>query len=220
MELRGLFMIFVLLFSLGVQAQQNTSSKFLLEISTGADLGWWLYQKGSVNSFLDQGQDYTHHTVTINVETDLLYRIQKLKIGAGISYSAFFENDMNGTRNSEFLVDEYLVTNGASVQFIRYNIQAEYDLIQKSKYLMSAQVRYGWFSIDTTHPEKDNFGYSSYWEFGLHHEFKINRLNFFIRPRYQVSTILPQTENFNDERHKIYGVGIQMGLRLNLFNSL
>ncbi|MDX2302661.1 MAG: hypothetical protein NW226_07660 [Microscillaceae bacterium] len=197
-------------------AQHEITPRLILELSSGADLGWWLYQKGSVNSFLDQGQDYTHHSATIGIELDLLYRLGRWRLGLGMSYGGFFEDEMNGTRNSEFVVDEYLITEGAAVQFFRYNLQAEYILIQKNKFSLGPQIKYGWFEINTSHPEKENFGYRSYWEVGLQHEFKLKKIYLFFRPKYQVSTILPKEEKQPEEKHKIYGIGLQIGLRIGI----
>lgn len=207
-----LLTIFLLPFYLIAQPK---AKKLLLEASLGTHLGWWLYQKGSVNSFLDQGQDYTHHAFIPSLDLGVLYNFKVAKVGIGVTFSALIEDEMN-TEIEGLIFGEYPIAE-KSVQFRKYYAQGEYHLINGPKYRLAPHFRIGWFQIKSDHPEEDNFGRRIFYEIGLQNEFQLDRIILFFRPQYGFASILPKEENYPDEKHKIYQVGIQFGIRIGLF---
>ena len=93
------------------------------------------------------------------------------------------------------------------------NVLAEFDLIQQINYTLSPIVKFGFFRIDTTHPEKENFGAKTFWTFGLTNEIKLSKISLIVRPVYDVLTILPHEEKARNEKHNIYSLGINFGVR-------
>lgn len=206
----SVFFLWMLLLPLGVAGQKPHAKKVLVELGSGIDLGEWLYFKGSINpqNFNDQGQDYTHYTAHVSLEMSILYCLGKWRLGGGISQSYFFENEMRSYQDQEYLIAKN------SVKFFKYYSYLEYNLINRNKFTMSPQIRYGGFQVETIHPEKDNFGKKTFWEIGLMHTLQIQKLVFFMKPKYSSMKILPKDSIHDGERHKIYGVGLTAGVRI------
>lgn len=100
------------------------------------------------------------------------------------------------------------------VQLLQYYLQMEYALFSVSKYTLSPQVRIGGFSIDTTHPQKENFDNKMLFELSAVNEISLSeRLWFTIRPFYQAMMIPVKEELLPGEQHRIFSLGLSFGIR-------
>lgn len=205
--------IFLCMLSPTVQAQK-LKKKFAIEVSSGTDLGWWIYDTGipQQSNTNDWGRDYTHHSLALGLGLDLLCRFDKFTLGAGVQTSWLFEDDMIGAQDSEFEFDRVDIAEQA-VNFTFYSLQASYTLIESKKYSFSPAFRYGIFQIDTVHPERDNFGAKTFLEIGFDNAVRLSNIELIARPRYRVMKIKPETEKNPGEKHRIYNIGLQLGLR-------
>lgn len=90
----------------------------------------------------------------------------------------------------------------------------EYALFSGLKYKLSPQVRIGGFSIDTTHPQKENFDNKMFFELSAVNEISLSeRLWFTIRPFYQAMMISVKEELLPGEQHRIFSLGLSFGIR-------
>lgn len=212
-------LVFLHLGSLSLLAQERDTRRWELEFSLGTDVGWWAYDKGtpaSSSGFNTLGQDITHSSITVSTEIDILYRIKSWKLGAGLNVALLIENEMVGSDDSEFQFDRYDIAESA-VGFINYYGIVEWGIVRKPKYELAPHFRLGSFQISTLHPEEDNFGTRWYGEIGINNQFYWKRLSFILRPKYRFQRILPKQEQAEGEKHRFFGVGLQMGLRYAIF---
>lgn len=190
------------------------SQNLAIEATTGVQTGWWVYDKGSTDLAFDNnlGWDRSHHAPFWPVGIGAFYRIGRFKLGAAIHYSRLFDKTMIGSRDSDVVRDRYPISDGA-VKFVKYGLQTEFELIAKMRYTMAPLLRFGWFQIDTLHPEKDNFGRKTFWDFGLTNEIKFGKLGFIMRLIYSVLEIQPEQARNRNEHHDFYNFGLNLGVR-------
>jgi hypothetical protein len=86
-----------------------------------------------------------------------------------------------------------------------------YALVHTGNYTLSPQLKAGIFRIQTTHPDKDNFGYKTFWEAGIRNEITFPQWHLIISPYFNTMTIQPREPVHEGEHHKIYSLGIMFG---------
>jgi hypothetical protein len=196
---------------------QDQHDSLIIEVMSGVESGWWVYNKGSTEEGVQNnlGRDRTGYRLFLPTELNIFYKMHRFKIGAGINHSWFFENTMFSSTDSYFYRDRYSVSKNA-VKILKVNLAGEFDLIQKMKYALSPVIKFGIFQIDTTHPEKANFGMKTFWGFGITNQIKLSKFNLILRPVYYLLTIKPDVQKANHEQHNIYSLGLNIGLRYSL----
>ena len=201
---------------LPIMAECQNSIK--VEFVSGFETGWWVYNKGSTDSQTKNnlGWDRTRHSIFLPAELNIFYKLDRFKAGVGANYSVFFVYQMVSSKDTYSEPNIYHVAEN-SVKFLKMNLIAEFDLIQKISYSLSPLVKFGFFEIDTTHPEKENFGRKTFWTFGITNEINLSKLSLIVRPVYDVLTILPQEEKGKNEKHNIYSMGLNLGIRYSIW---
>ncbi|MFQ5674331.1 MAG: hypothetical protein ACE5G1_00415 [bacterium] len=191
-----------------------SQGKFLVEASSGVASGWWIYNRGSTDPdlFNNQGWDRTQHSFFLSFKFSLFYKINRFKIGVGAYRSLFLEDTMLAFEDSDDTFSRYGISNG-SVQLSMFSLQTEFDLVQSGNYTLGPKVGFGFFEIDTTHPQKGNFGQQTFWEVGLTNEIRFSRFALVLRPQYEALIILPKEARFAHEKHTIYDFGLDIGIR-------
>jgi hypothetical protein len=86
-----------------------------------------------------------------------------------------------------------------------------YALIHAGNYTLSPQLKAGIFTIHTTHPDKDDFGYKTFWEAGIRNKISFPKWHLIISPYFNTMTIQPRESVHEEEHHKIYSLGIMFG---------
>jgi hypothetical protein len=188
-----------------------------IEFVSGIETGWWVYSKGSTEMNIQNnlGWDRTRHNIFLPAELGVFYQVDRYSVGAGINYSVFFVYQMVSSNDTYSFPNIYRVADN-SVKFLKMNLHAEFDLIQKIKYSLSPIVKFGFFHIDSTHPQKENFGRKTFWTFGITNEIKLSRISLIVRPVYNLLTILPHTEKVSNEKHNVYSMGLNLGIRYSI----
>ncbi|MEM6263287.1 MAG: hypothetical protein AAGI38_12320 [Bacteroidota bacterium] len=194
-----------------------------LEATTGAEIGWWIYDKGSnlegVSNNL--GWDRTHLAMMGPYEVTLLVQRERIGVGlvGGIRYLA--DDEMIASEHTSQIRNKYPITeNEESLWMNHTGIQFSYGLIHSPRFTLAPEIRLGFFDLETIHPGKDRFGVKSFWQLSVVHSIKLTpAVEAIVRPTYfQYHISVPDPVNFN-ERHDIYGIGVNAGIRFWLFQS-
>ena len=194
---------------------QNNLNRVAVELAAGAEVGWWVYNKGTTNPDVNNnlGWDRTHLDLLSVYEINAMYSVNKWKIGGGANFTQLYNSKMVGSNDTGFFNDEYNIANG-TVKFYKFYFLTEYEVVKYKRYSLNPQLKAGFFKINTTHPEKDNFGVKMLYEVGFNNQVMLfNRWNFTITPRYAVLLIKPKEPNATNEKHNVYSLGVNVGLR-------
>ncbi|MDN5202646.1 hypothetical protein QQ008_14755 [Fulvivirgaceae bacterium BMA10] len=213
---RWIFIVLCLIQGTSVLIAQDhaINKKIALEISIGAEAGWWVYNKGTSDGGVknDLGWDRSHHSLKVPMGLNVLYRIHRFKLGLGGSFAFLTDDDMIASDDTRPIRSKYKISNGV-VTFFTYHVASEYDLLQMSHYTFAPHVKFGFFEIGTLHPEKNNFGNRTFWEVGITNEFRKDKFVLIFRPAYTAMTIVPREEKNDGERHNVYSTGLTFGIR-------
>lgn len=215
--MKSAIFLWLLLLPLCVFAQAN-KSRIAVELSAGAEVGWWVYNKGTTDPSVsnNQGWDRTHLDLLSVYEANALYSLKKWTIGLGGNYTQLYTTRMVSSTHTSFDTDKYNIANG-TVKYYKFHVLAEYRIAQKQRYSFSPQVKFGFFKLSTTHPEQPNFGRKLFYEVGFSNQILLfPRWVINIMPRYSVLAITPKTPTFKNEKHNVYSLGINAGLRYQL----
>lgn len=211
-----IFTLLFLVFALCLNAQ-STQSKFWLEAGTGIELGWWIHHLGSTEEGIYNTLGYAraHHTVTYLSDIVLGFEKDRWRVGLATGTQHFWEERLRGNNDSQWQSDKIRIAQSGNtyVHFVRLGALVEYDLVKKSRYRLSPHFRFGTFWSDTVHPDKDNFGWQSYWDFGVVSSISFKKVALIIRPKYSSAVILTKTKIPYNEKHNIDGVGVNLGIR-------
>jgi len=182
-------------------------------------VGWWLHNRGSTDpSFANTlGWDRTHLALIPSIQLEAGYNVGKVCIGLGGAYQWLMDDDMIRSqdaigRPNRFKVAENWVELGNLHGFF------EYKLIHNQKFALGPHIKAGTFWIKTTHPERAGFGRKLYTSIGITHQIRLTHfMEAIIRPEYLVFYMWPKQGHGNlNEQHRIYGLGIGLGLRFHL----
>ncbi len=195
-----------IILTLGATAQH--SDKLHIGVSTGIAGGWWIYTLGT-----GAGIDRTDYKPKITFEGEILYRLKRFGLGAGLGYSLLLVNTMDAFEDTRAQRRKYFIADN-HVQFLLYHLQMEYALFSGLKYVLSPQVRIGGFSINTIHPQKENFDNKMFIELSAVNEISLSqRLWLTIRPYYQSMLMSVKEETLPGEQHRISSLGLSFGVR-------
>lgn len=199
-------MLLVIILSFGVKAQPP--EKLQIGVSTGIAGSWWIYTLGT-----GAGIDRTDYKPKITFEGEVLFKFKRFGFGGGLGYSLLLVNTMDAFEDTRAQRKKYRIADNY-VQLLQYHLLMEYALFSGPKYTLSPQVRIGGFNIDTTHPQKENFDNKLFIELGAVNEISLSeRLWFTIRPFYQVMMISVNEEQLPGEQHRIFSLGLSIGVR-------
>ena len=206
--IKGTLIICLVISSISVLAQ---SSKVYGELSSSAAMGWWIYTPGT-----GQGIDRTDYEPKISFEAAVLVKINRIGIGVGIGYSTLFDNFMEEFEDTRSQRSKYRIADN-NVRFLTYHLLLEYALFSKTNYILSPQLKSGVFDIETIHPQKANFNQKWFVEFGVLNEINLSpKLWFTLRPFYQAMMISVKEELLPGEKHRVFSLGISLGVRYQL----
>ena len=193
---------------------QEKKEKLAVSFISGFKTGWWIYHKGlsGSNGGDDMGWDRTHYEPKISFEGGVTYRYKKIISTVFVGASFYIENEM--LEHEDFFPDrkKYAISEGA-VDFLEYGLEVGYDLISGPKFQLSPNVGLGFFEIETSHPQKENFGSRYFWHLGVQSKIRKGNITWILAPQYQEMTIRPKEEIHKNEKHKIHSFGLNFGLR-------
>ncbi len=196
-----LLLIF-LLFPLLAMGQNSVR----VSIGTKAGMGWWIYNQGQFDGDTSGFVGYrrSHASVALGYSIDVSYVFKKVSIGAHFGYGQFFDKKLFDSKYSIFNLIADTVSNGIVATY-QPGLCIEYYFIKNQKFEWAPHLELGYLGINTTHPDKDNFGFQGYLNIGFMHRwwFKKNwGLSFM--PIYNRSLILPKKPIAKGEKHDIF----------------
>lgn len=207
-------LVSLILFTSVTVANPPEKYNLILEISSGVNAGWWIFNKGFLENQL--GQDHTSLALFIPAQINILYKIDHLKIGTGLNYSFMFKTDMKKSSHSDTELSLYPIAN-KTVVLKKLALISEYDIYSSENYTMSPHLKFGWFDINTIHPDQLNFQDKIFWEFGITNQIKLESLSIIIRPVYNYANIKSHVNNIKNREHNFYNIGILIGMRYSIF---
>lgn len=198
--------LLAMVLTIGATAQH--SNKLYIGVSTGIASGGWIYTLGT-----GAGIDRTDNEAKITFEGEIIYKVKRWGLGAGLGYSLLLDNTMEAFEDTRARRHKYFIAVN-QVQFLQYHLQMEYALFSGLKYVLSPQVRIGGFSINTIHPQKENFDNKMFIELSAVNEISLSqRLWLTIRPYYQSMLMSVKEEILPGEQHRISSLGLSFGVR-------
>ena len=213
-----MYKLFLILLILPFITHGKSGNQALIDITAGVGSGWWVFNKGSSDGTQDShlGYDHTRAAGITSFETNIFYKRNRFKIGAGFEYAVLLEDKMRETEHRLGRSKEYFIAD-RFVRFYKFNLVSEYNLFEGRRYTLSPQIRLGSFMITTTHPAAANFGFRIHWSIGVNNQLTLTENIFLlIRPFYNALTIWPKQELNQNERHHIYSFGLAAGFRFKL----
>ncbi len=217
--LKILWLLISLLLTFSTNAQQKATS-VALEINSGAQIGWWLYDRGSTATGIHntEGFDNSHLSFFLPLEVNVLTKVKSFRVGVGGTYYAFFDKSMRRQYYDRPIDYKYQLSEG-HVDFFGVHLLGEWVLFQNRNWAIVPHLKFGTFWVNSLHPDQAGFGLKTNIEIGLNQEIKVNKTTLVLRPLYRSGTIQPKQKNSKNHKHHIYAFGVMMGARINLTNS-
>ncbi len=212
MRVGNIFLILMMLVTKGLG--QSLDRKFAISASTAVQQGVWIYDKGTTDKQVanNQGYDFSHYRANLSCSLGLMHRFGKLKLGYSYTRRYFLEDEIKKNNDKYFHKQRYEISDG-TVIYNQYGVSAEYAVIDKKKFTLSPSFEFGMFSINSTHPEKANFGRKTYFNIGVASIIHINRHDWVFKPLYTEMTILPKVKKNKNEKNRITSMGMQVSYR-------
>lgn len=191
-----------------------------IQLETGIEIGWWTHNLGSDNPNIpnNRGWSRTGLALSETVQVSVLYTFKDLKIGGGLQYSIFQDDDLRGNEQRVGNRDRIEISAGDNVYFWKYGLVGEYDIFRSEKgTFLSPHVELGLFSEDSVHPDKARFGTKYYYVLGLNTAFRFKYFDGLLLIKFDNETILMKDDLYFNEINEIVGVGLNIGLRYWIF---
>jgi hypothetical protein len=190
-----------------------------VELSSGAAVGWWVYDKGFTDTLpqLHRGFDRTHLSFVLPVDFSVTLQQQRWEFGLGAGYRQLQDDQMvasdhrRGARNTYYITER-----NTNILFFQAFGQLRYELLQFPRFSLAPSIKLGRFWVRHTHPQAATFRQQWVREIGLMARFKLlPRLEYWFMPQYADQLITVPNSHVG-ERHNIYTIGILAGLRYSL----
>lgn len=190
---------------------QDVLSQPWIGVGGGVQTGWWVYYKGlDANGDL-LGSDRTRHAPFLSAGGKVGWRFGRWDVGAQVQHIVFTVNRMEASDNAAGNLKAYSVADD-NVIFLDYQLLASYKLMEKNWFSLHPRAGFGTFSINTSHPDKGNFGTKVSWSAGLQANFQF-RANWSIVAAILHSIMHVQLKRgFEQERHRVYRSGLHLML--------
>lgn len=211
------FCLLTCLLSLG---WQSTQAQLSIEISSGAELGWWVQNKGFNDTLpnFHQGYDRSHLSFMLPAELSLSYQYGDWRFGLGGAYRYFDDNVLVGTDNARGNYSRYrLQSENQGVRFWSWQAEIQYLLIQKPKFSFSPFLAFGSFMTNATIPEALLSTIPWHYRFGLELSHILGpHFQWYAKPRYARFHIGYEDAAYRDFQQNVYSIGILTGIRYRL----
>jgi hypothetical protein len=200
----------------GLVSPLAAQSNWSLSVQSGAELGWWVYDKGFNDSLPDfhQGFDRTHLSFVLPLEISLHWQNQRWQYGLGLQYRVLFDDVLIGSDHRRSSRNQYNISrNGSEVGFVQWHAQLAWQALQQGRYQFWPWLRVGGFRPFAVHPREDYYRFFLHYTLALENRVQMGEkwaLQFM--PRYTEKTILTRSDAFRGEQHKVYTIGIMLGV--------
>lgn len=179
-------------------------------------VGWWIYDRGYNDSLpgWHEGFDRTHLAVIFPAEFELSFRGNNWFVETGTGIRSLRDNVMITPEDKRSDRERYRISPGQAVSIQMFYLRGGYNVFGSPGYSFTPALTLGTFTINTTHPNKDQFRHKLYYEAGIMNQFHIHkRFDLLIFPRYSNMIITTQPDAPEGSGHNIHSIGINMGFR-------
>ncbi len=210
--MRLLFLVLILLSFATIQAQEKAGIPDI-EFYGGFDGGWWIYNVGSTdpNYYNTEGWERSYASPTFVLGMNLAWQIKKLRIGAGFDRAWFIEDEMIGADHSDGNRDLYDISDGNIPYWSVYGLIG-FRLAESKHFSMTPNLRLGYFTIESLHPDQGNFTNKWYFQAAVDMAWEQTKWALVFRPFYRSRHMKPIDGNQN-ESHTIFGFGGELAWR-------
>jgi hypothetical protein len=207
--LLSILLLSFVIFSFG----QENPGRPQIEIYTGFDGGWWLYNVGSTDPKFHntEGWERSYASPTFNLGLNLSWEIKRIVFGAGFDHSWFVENEMIGADHADGFYDLYPISDGIIDYWSGYGFIG-YKIAQTRHFSMVPLMRIGGFQIFSEHPEQDNLHRKWYLQGAIDLNWEVKKIAIVFRPYFRSRFMKPKEGNIR-ESHTIVGFGGELGWR-------
>lgn len=209
----------LLLFSAPLlRAQQSREVQLHFRTAVDFGAGWWVHDLGSTQPGdpNTEGWERTHNSPVWGPTGTFIVQIERWQLGLQGSYLQLVDDDFIGTEHRTYYYDKFNIS-GGSVRILRAGGTLGYHVIDRPRFALTPTLGAGWFTMQTLHPEENNFGKRMYWRLGIAATVDLNRwLSLVILPRYDAMTIWPKERN-GKEKHQIISFGALLALQFQLY---
>lgn len=187
--------------------------QLFLQADAGGGGGWWyyLYQQ---DDLLGERMDRTHFDASLS--TAFRVRLQGKRFSAALAYQ------LRSLRDDEFVAFDDRVGNrhririaepGGSVDRHCIGLNLGYCFVHKPAYQAAAEIEIGTFSLNSRHPDQENFGARMYRQFHLTQHFRLaNRLYAIAQMQFSRSLVWTIVPAFPGEKHYFVSAGFNLGV--------
>ncbi|MEM7101651.1 MAG: hypothetical protein AAF502_00890 [Bacteroidota bacterium] len=204
--------LLVCFFHQDINAQIHSKS-FSIDVSISPEAGRWIYNRGQDEDGVFRGFDRSFLSFLVAYEVGLNYRINRIRTGIRFTYRMLIEDQLIRSQQTRFNSERYQVTDANAVKLPTIFVDLGYDLVRYPNFSLVPMVSFGYFNHNSTHPEKENFGFRFAWSAGFINEFHRKRFSYFLHPHYTSYVIYPKEQLYPGELNQIYSLGFKFGVR-------
>lgn len=210
--MKRLISLFLILSALASQGQEKRAIPDI-EIYSGFDGGWWLYNLGTTNDiyYNTEGWGRSYASPSFNFGLSLIWEIKRFQIGAGFDRTWFLENEMVGAEHADRNYDLYKISDGVITYWSYYGMLA-FRIAEARHFSLSPMVRIGGFQIESLHPEQGNLKNKWYLQAGANLNWDMKKWALVFRPYFRSRHMKPKI-GLQNESHTIIGFGGELGWR-------
>lgn len=204
------------LMAIAPQYSHAQSGRWFVELSSGFGSGWWAYNRGSTSPESADliGLDRTPHSPYAHFGATVSLRLQRFYFGAAIHRDYFLEDKMWAFEDADNFRNRFAIADG-NLPLRKKMLVLAVDMIRKSAFVMQPEIRFGSFSMETLHPDRDNFAEQRVWQIGIGNMMTSGRWALIVRPFYTVYAIRLKVQPNANASHRIYHAGVIIALRAN-----
>jgi hypothetical protein len=210
--MRYKILILLALLGAGLLRVMGQNTQFFIQADAGVGAGWWYYLHQQ-DDLLGERMDRSH--LDASISTAVRLRLQRERVSVGLAYQLRSLRDDELVAYDDRVGNRHripLAPNGGSVERHCVGLNLGYLLVQKPAYRVGFEVELGTFSLNSLHPDQDNFGFKMYRQFHLTQHFRLAPRFFFIgQMQFSRSHVWMINPAFPGEKHNFISVGINGG---------
>lgn len=212
MGYRFKIVILIIVMGAGLLRVMGQKPQLFLQADAGGGAGWWyyLYQQ---DALLGERMDRSH--LDASLSTAFRVRLQGKRLGIALGYQ------LRSLRDDELVAYDDrvgfrhripLAEPGGSVDRHCIGLNFSYAFVNKPAYQVTAEIELGTFSLNSLHPDQDNFGQRMYRQFHLTQHIRLAPRFFFLaQMQFSRSHVWMIAPTFPGEKHQFVSVGLNGG---------
>ena len=199
---------------------QSNEPKFHLQLLSGTEAGWWVYNKGSTDTLpqIHRGYDRTHFAFMLPIELGMVLTYPQLEWGLSFTFLTLYDDELISSAHSWRKYRIYpLTTDEHQVRLFQWGLSGSYIWIDRPRYEFQAGIKLGGFHLIEVLEVDSPFGLKWFQEILLTQKVRINRhFDLMLVPKVARMRIQVRNSPYAGERHDIYRIGFHLGLRMKL----